>query len=408
MKKMPELLAPAGNMEKLKVALAYGADAVYMAGKRFGLRAFAGNFGDDEIYEAVQYAHAMDKKVYITMNIFARNEDFAGIKKYIGSLSDIGADAIILSDPGILYAVREVAPNMPIHLSTQANTTNWHSVNFWYNQGIKRIILARELSLKEIQGIRQNIPEGVELEAFVHGAMCISYSGRCLLSNVFAGRDANRGECAHTCRWKYALVEEKRPGEYYPIEEDVSGSYIMNSKDLCMLEYIPCLVNSGINGLKIEGRMKSSYYVATVVQAYRRELDMYSRNPEEYRWDPRALDEIGKASHREFTTGFYFERPTHKDIRYTDGGYINRYDFVGIVKEYDTKQSLIEVEQRNSFSVGDVLEIMIPGEGYSQYEVKSILDENKSPIQRAPHPQQKIYLPFEKEISPYSILRRAK
>lgn len=404
--KKPELLAPAGNLEKLKVAFAYGADAVYMSGKQFGLRAFAGNFENDEIRKAIQYAHSIGKKVYITMNIFAHNDDFKGIQEYMEFLSEIEVDAVIISDPGILSLARKIMPNIPIHMSTQANNTNWYSANFWHEQGVRRIILARELSLKEILEIRQNTPKTLELETFVHGAMCISYSGRCLLSNVFTGRDANRGECAHPCRWKYSIVEEKRPGEYYPVFEDERGTYIMNSKDLCMIEYIPELINAGINGFKIEGRMKSSYYVATVVQAYRKEIDSYFSDPKGYNMDPDSLEEIKKASHRPFTTGFYFRKPTAQDHQYLDSHYIRQYNFVGMVRGYDREQGLVEVEQRNYFEVGDQLEIMVPGEGYIEYKVNTLLDENRQPILKAPHPQQTVYLPLDREIKPYSIMRK--
>lgn len=406
MLKRPELLAPAGNLEKLKVAFAYGADAVYMGGKQFGLRAFAGNFDNDEMRTAVEYAHSIGKKIYITMNIFAHNDDFKGMQEYMEFLSEIEVDAVILSDPGVLFLARKIMPNIPIHLSTQANNTNWYSANFWHEQGVKRIILARELSLKEITEIRKNTPDTLELEAFVHGAMCISYSGRCLLSNVFTGRDANRGECAHPCRWKYHIVEDKRPGEYYPIFEDERGTYIMNSKDLCMIEHVPELVNAGIDGFKIEGRMKSSYYVATVVQAYRKEIDAYFANPDSYTVDHNSLNEIKKASHRPFTTGFYFRKPTAQDHQYSDSHYIREYDFVGMVRGYDKDNGLVEVEQRNPFGVGDCLEIIIPGEDYIKYKVNTLLDENKEPILRAPHPQQTIYLPMDREIKPFSMLRR--
>lgn len=402
----PELLAPAGNLEKLRVAFAYGADAVYMAGKRFGLRAFAGNFQRDEINEAVEYAHSINKKVYVTMNIFAHNEDFKDMDEYMKFLSKIGVDAAIISDPGILSLAREAMPNVPIHMSTQANNTNWRSAKFWHEQGVKRIILARELSLNEIGQIRENVPDTLEIETFVHGAMCISYSGRCLLSNVFTGRDANRGQCAHPCRWKYSIVEEKRPGEYYPVLEDDRGTYIMNSKDLCMLGHIPQLMGTGIDGFKIEGRMKSSYYVATVVQAYRREMDAYLEDQDGYRWDPKAIAEIQKASHRAYTTGFYFKKPAGEDHQYSDSSYIRNYDFVGMVLGYDKERGLMEVEQRNAFEVGDVLEIMMPGEDYMDYTVTTILDEEGRPINRAPHPQQRVYLPLDRGITGYSILRR--
>jgi putative protease len=408
MNKMPELLAPAGNLEKLKVAFAYGADAVYMGGKQFGLRAFADNFENDDIHEAVDYAHAIGKKVYITMNIFAHNQDFMDMKEYMKFLSKIEVDGVILSDPGILSLARDIMPNIPIHMSTQANNTNWYSANFWHEQGVKRIILARELSLKEIVEIRNNTPNTLELEVFVHGAMCISYSGRCLLSNVFTGRDANRGQCAHPCRWKYSIVEEKRPGEYFPVMEDERGTYIMNSNDLCMLGHIPELMNAGINSFKIEGRMKSSYYVATATQAYRKEMDAFYKDRENYRWDPKALKEIEKASHRPFTTGFYFRKPTSEDHQYNSSQYIRGYDFVGMVKGYDNERGFMEVEQRNPFKIGDSLEIMLPGEGYIEYDISFMLDENNEPIQRAPHPQQRVYLPLGREVKPYSILRKKK
>lgn len=406
MKRKPELLAPAGNLEKLKVAFAYGADAVYLGGEQFGLRAFAGNFNNNQILEGVNYAHSLGKKVYITMNIFAHNEDFVGMREYMEFLSQAQVDAVILSDPGILSLAKQAMPNVAIHMSTQANNTNWHSANFWHEMGVKRIILARELSLKEISEIRQNTPDSLELEAFVHGAMCISYSGRCLLSNVLTGRDANRGECTHTCRWKYHLVEEKRPGEYLPIFEDERGAYILNSNDLCMLDHIPELMDIGITGLKIEGRMKSSYYVATVIQAYRKEIDNYIKDKKNYSWDPQSLDEIKKASHRPYTTGFYFDKPSAKDHEYSDNHYIRAYDFVGIVDDYNKELGLMQVEQRNSFALGDRLEIMIPGEGYIHYKVESILDEDKNPISIAPHPQQRVYLPINREIKGFSILRR--
>ncbi|HZJ57992.1 MAG TPA: U32 family peptidase, partial [Clostridia bacterium] len=379
---------------------------VYMAGKRFGLRAFAGNFQRDEINEAVEYAHSINKKVYVTMNIFAHNEDFKDMDEYMKFLSKIGVDAAIISDPGILSLAREAMPNVPIHMSTQANNTNWRSAKFWHEQGVKRIILARELSLNEIGQIRENVPDTLEIETFVHGAMCISYSGRCLLSNVFTGRDANRGQCAHPCRWKYSIVEEKRPGEYYPVLEDDRGTYIMNSKDLCMLGHIPQLMGTGIDGFKIEGRMKSSYYVATVVQAYRREMDAYLEDQDGYRWDPKAIAEIQKASHRAYTTGFYFKKPAGEDHQYSDSSYIRNYDFVGMVLGYDKERGLMEVEQRNAFEVGDVLEIMMPGEDYMDYTVTTILDEEGRPINRAPHPQQRVYLPLDRGITGYSILRR--
>ena len=306
---IPELLAPAGNMEKLKVAFAYGADAVYIGGKRFGLRAFADNFTPEEIKEGIDFAHRIGKKVYVTMNIFARNEDFNGMEEYIRYLKRVGADAVILSDPGIIELVKKTEPDLEIHLSTQASTTNYHSALFWHKIGVKRIILARELSINEIRQIRDNTPESLELEAFVHGAMCMSYSGRCTISNYLTGRDANRGECTQPCRWRYYVVEEKSPGQFMPIEEDDRGTYLFNSRDLCMLEHIPELVKTGLSSLKIEGRMKSVYYIASVVSSYRKELDKYLNNPSEYRLDPKNMEELRKVSHRPYTTGFILINP---------------------------------------------------------------------------------------------------
>lgn len=406
--KIPELLAPAGNLEKLKIAIEYGADAVYIGGKQFGLRAFADNFGIDEIEEAVEYAHARNKKIYITMNIFAHNKDFKGMEEYIQAIDTAGVDAVILSDPGILDLVKKTAPNMEVHLSTQANTTNWKSVLFWHRQGIDRIILARELSLREIREIRDNTPEELELEAFVHGAMCMSYSGRCMLSNYFVGRDANRGACAQPCRWKYHLVEEQRPGEYLPIFEDDRGTYILNSNDLCMIEHMPDLINTGLNSLKIEGRMKSSYYVATVIQAYRNELDRYGKDPQGYKFHIDSIKELKKASHRPFSTGFYFNKPSAEDHRYDNSQYMRGYDFIGMVIDYIENKGLALVEQRNHFKVGDEIEIMRPGEPYVNYVVESILDEDRQEIDSAPHPQQLVYIPIDIPLSQYSLLRRAK
>ena len=304
--KKAELLAPAGDLEKLKIAIEYGADAVYCGGELFGLRAGAKNFSPDQLAEGVQYAHDRGKKLHLTLNIFAHNADIHLLKSYLKEIETIPIDAFIVSDPGIFSMIRKMRPETDLHLSTQANTTNFGSTGFWHEQGVKRIVLARELSLKEIAEIRLEAPDELELEAFVHGAMCISYSGRCLLSAFMAGRDANRGECAHPCRWKYHLVEEQRPGEYYPIIEDERGSYVFNSKDLCMLEYIPDLINSGIDSFKIEGRTKSIFYTATVVSAYRKAIDAYYKDPAGYIFQPEWLEEIKKASHGLFTTGFYF------------------------------------------------------------------------------------------------------
>ncbi|NLW01061.1 MAG: U32 family peptidase [Clostridiales bacterium] len=408
MQRIPELLAPAGDLEKLKIAVAYGADAVYIGGKRFGLRAFAGNFENNEIVEAVEYAHKHGRRVYVTLNIFAHNDDFDGMAEYIRFISKAGVDAVIVSDPGILLLVKDTDPEMEIHLSTQANTTNWKSALFWHEMGVKRIILARELSLDEIMEIRDRTPDTLELEVFVHGAMCISYSGRCMLSNYLAGRDPNRGACAHPCRWKYYLVEEKRPGEYLPVMEDDRGSYILNSKDLCMLGHIRDLAGIGLNGFKIEGRMKSGYYVAVTVKAYRQELDKYKRDPNGYIFDPAALEEIKKASHRPYTTGFYFGKPTQDDNQYSSSQYIRNYDFIALVLGYDYERNMAVVEQRNPFRVGDNIEIFSPAGQNMNYTITQMLDEDGQPIENAPHPKQKVCIPIKHPLEKYSIFRRKK
>ena len=336
----PELLAPAGDLEKLKFAINYGADAVYIGGANFGLRASAKNFTEEDMEIGVEYAHARGKKVFVALNIIPHNEDLIGIPDYVRDLQRVGIDAVIVADPGILEIVKEHAPKLEIHLSTQANATNYMAGNFWFKQGVKRIVVAREQSLDEIKEFIDKKEEGLEVEAFIHGAMCISYSGRCLLSNYMSHRDANRGECAQSCRWKYYLVEEKRPGEYYPITEDDRGTYIYNSKDLCMLEHIPALIESGIDSFKIEGRMKSPYYVATVIRAYRMAIDEYYENPTKAvstEW----MEEIKKASYRDFTTGFYFEKPDEEQQLYDTTSYIREYDFIGIVLDYD-KETMID------------------------------------------------------------------
>jgi len=405
MKKV-ELLAPAGNLEKLKMAVIYGADAVYLGGEEYGLRAYADNFTPDTLKEGIDFAHSKGKKVYLTMNVIPHNDDLNGMGDYVKFAEEAGVDSIILSDPGVFSIVREVAPNMEIHISTQANNTNWRSARFWYEQGAKRIILARELSLKEIKEIREKVPEDLQLEIFIHGAMCISYSGRCLLSNYMAGRDSNRGLCAHPCRWKYYLVEEKRPGEYMPVFENERGTFIYNSKDLCMIEYIPEILESGVESLKIEGRMKSSYYVATVVRSYRQALDSYYNNPESYRFNPEWLEEVSKASHREFTTGFYFNKPTGKDQIYHTSSYIREYDFVGLVTAYDRNTGIATVEQRNRMFVGDEIEVVRPKGGYFTQVIKEMKNIDGENIEVAPHPQMTVFMPMDQEVDEYTMLRR--
>lgn len=407
MKKI-ELLAPAGDLEKLKIAITYGASAVYFGGENFSLRAGAGNMTLDEIQEGVSYAHERGAKAYLALNIFPHNEDIESIRAYLLKIKNIPIDAYIISDPGVLEIVREVDPNKEIHLSTQANATNYMATNFWYNQGIKRIVLARELTFSEIREIKEKGPEDAELEAFIHGAMCISYSGRCLLSNFMVQRDANRGACAHPCRWNYSLVEEKRPGEYFPVEEDSRGTYILNSRDLCMIEYVPDLINSGVTSFKIEGRMKSVFYVATVVSAYKKAIDLYEANPSDYSYKEEWLEEVSKVSHREFTSGFYFDKPTHKDQNYQTSSYTRDYSFVGIVKEYDPKSKRATIEQRNKLIVGEEIEVMGPNRDFFKQTIKDMLDENGAPISEAPHPQQIFSLEMAFPVKAQDIIRKRK
>lgn len=403
-----ELLAPAGDLEKLKTAIIYGADAVYFGGELFSLRAGAGNLTIDEIREAMDFVHENNRKGYMTINIYPHNDDISLLKDYISKLVDIPIDAFIVSDPGVIQLIKEQMPNAEIHLSTQANTTNYITANFWVSQGVSRIVTAREMSLKEIKELRENLPSNIEIESFIHGAMCISYSGRCLLSNFMIGRDANRGACTHPCRWKYALVEEKRPGEYYPIEEDGRGSYIMNSRDLCMIDSIPDLIDAGITSFKIEGRMKSMYYVATVVSAYRAAIDEYLKDPAKYKFDEKHFNELSKASHREFTHGFYYHKPTDEDQNYLTSDYTRDYSFVGLVKGYDEESGLTIVEQRNKFSVGDIIEIFGPYTEYYEEEIKEMYNEEGEPIDEAPHPQQILKIKFDRAPKENFIMRKKK
>ncbi len=403
-----ELLAPAGDLEKLKIAVEYGADAVYFGGEMFSLRAGAGNLTIDEIREGVEYAHSRNVKCHMTLNIFAHNEDIAPLREYLTQIRDIPVDAFIVSDPGVISIIKEVIPDAELHLSTQANMTNYATANFWYAQGVKRLVLARELTFEEIREIRENIPEDMELEAFIHGAMCISYSGRCLLSNFMINRDANRGQCAHPCRWKYQLMEEKRPGEYYPMEEDSRGTYIMNSKDLCMLEHIPQIAQAGISSVKIEGRMKSVFYVATIVSAYRRAIDAYLADPQGYEYNPEWMSELKKASHREFTTGFYFNKPTDEDQNYQTSDYTRDYSFIGMVRSYDPQTQMAVVEQRNKMVLGDEIEVFGPGTPFFTQKLTVLLNEDDEPIESAPHPQQILHIKMDHPAAPNFILRKLK
>jgi putative protease len=407
MKKI-ELLAPAGDLEKLKIAIDYGADAVYFGGSMFGLRAGAGNLSVEDMREGIMYAHSHNAKAYMTVNIFAHNKDINMLPDYLKSLKDIPIDAFLVSDPGVFEVFREILPDAEIHLSTQANTTNYMTANFWYRQGVKRIVAAREMSFEELREFRTGIPEDMEIEAFVHGAMCISYSGRCLLSNFMTGRDSNRGACAHPCRWNYALMEEQRPGEYFPVEEDERGTYVFNSKDLCMIEHIPEIIESGISSAKIEGRMKTIFYAATVVRVYREAIDAYYADPENYRFKPEWLEELSKVSNRHFTTGFFLGRPDESSQNYESSAYIREYDFIGIVREYDEASGYAIVEQRNNFKKDQKIEIFGPGSaGFFTQEIKEMYDaKSGEPIDVAPHAQQLVRLKVDQPVAEKYMLRR--
>ena len=403
-----ELLAPAGDLEKLKIAVLYGADAVYIGGEAYGLRAKAKNFTKEKMAEGIAFAHERGKKVYVTANIYAHNQDFAGMADYFKEVEALGADGLLISDLGVFAVAREAVPNMEIHISTQANNTNFESAKMWYQLGARRVVVARELSLGEIKEIREKIPEDMDIEAFVHGAMCISYSGRCLLSNYMAGRDANKGACAHPCRWKYHLVEESRPGEYMPIEENERGTYIYNSKDLCMITHIPDLIAAGIQSFKIEGRMKTPFYVGTVVKAYREAIDDYLKDPALYEKKlPYYLEEISKASHRDYTTAFYYGKPDGNEQVYTNNSYIREYDFIGMVEsQWNEETGLAKVMQRNKFSVGEEIEVMpAVGESFSMV-VEEMYTEDGAPVDSAPHPQQMLWVKFPKPVKTYDMLRK--
>ena len=402
----PELLIPASSLEVLKIAVIYGADAVYIGGEAFGLRAKAKNFSMEEIREGIAFAHAHDVKVYITANILAHNGDLDGVREYFAELREIKPDALIISDPGVYMIAKEVCPKIERHISTQANNTNYGTYRFWYEQGAKRVVSARELSLAEIKEIRANIPDDLEIETFIHGAMCISYSGRCLLSNYFTGRDANQGACTHPCRWKYAVVEEKRPGEYLPVYENERGTYIFNSKDLCMIEHIPELMESGIDSFKIEGRMKTALYVATVARTYRRAIDDYKQSPELYRehmaW---YQEQISNCTYRQFTTGFFFGKPSDEAQIYDNNTYVKEYTYLGIVGEQN-EEGLYRIEQRNKFSVGEGIEVMRPDGVNITVTVQRIVDEEGNDMESAPHPKQVLYIDLGQPLAMYDILRR--
>ena len=402
--KKPELLAPAGNLEKLKMSVLYGADAVYLGGKSFGLRAFGGNFSREDLREAMEFAHARGKKVYVTVNIFPHNGDLEGLPDYLEYLQEIQADALLVADLGVFMMCRKLIPDMELHVSTQANNTNWATVNVWKDLGASRVVLAREMSLAEIREIRTKCD--VDLEMFMHGAMCISYSGRCLLSNYFTGRDANRGSCAQSCRWKYALVEETRPGKYFPIEEDERGTYIMNSKDMCLMPNIRDVIESGVDSLKIEGRMKSVHYAASVTKAYRLAIDSYFEDPDHFEVRREWMDELEKVSHRAYTTGFYYHQPTAEDQIYGKTSYDQTSDFVGLVREYDPVTGYAIVEQRNNMKLGQEIEVFQPTGPLYRQLITDMIDDSGEHVDVAPHPQQIVQMKMTQPVEPYTILRR--
>ena len=386
--KKPELLIPASSLEVLKVAVIFGADAVYIGGEAFGLRAKAKNFSLDDMREGIQFAHQHQVRVYVTANILAHNQDLAGVREYFTELNEIKPDALIISDPGIFTLAKEVCPEVEVHISTQANNTNYETYRFWHRLGAKRVVSARELSLTELSELRSHIPDELEIETFIHGAMCISYSGRCLLSNYFTGRDANQGACTHPCRWKYAVVEETRPGEYLPVYENERGTYIFNSRDLCMIEHIPELVHAGIDSFKIEGRMKTALYVATVARTYRRAIDDYFVSEETYRANmPWYLDQIVNCTYRQFTTGFFFGKPDESSQIYDNNTYVKEYTYLGIVGGIN-EEGFCRIEQRNKFSVGETIEVMKPDGTDIPVIVKRIQDQDGNEMESAPHPKQ--------------------
>ncbi len=406
--KKPELLIPAGNLETLRTAVIYGADAIYIGGDMYGLRAKAKNFSMDEMKEGIAFAHQYGKKVYVTANITAHNQDINGIRAYFKELRAFGEDrpdALIVSDPGVFSIAQEEIPEVELHISTQANNTNYEAYNFWYKLGATRVVSARELSLAELVELRAKIPAQMEIETFVHGAMCIAYSGRCLLSNYFTGRDANMGACTHSCRWKYRIVEETRPGEFLPIEENERGTYIFNSKDLCMIEYIPELVKAGINSFKIEGRMKTALYVATVARTYRRAIDDFFTDPALYEANKSwYMEEIRKGVNRQFTTGFFFGKPTHEDQIYDHNTYEKAYTYLGTI--LGERDGFYELEQKNKFSVGEKVEIMKPNGDTLDVTVIEMKDAEGNAMESCPHPQQMIYVDFGVKLDAYDILRR--
>ena len=403
----PELLVPASSLEVLKIAVIFGADAVYIGGEAFGLRAKAKNFSKEDMREGIAFAHEHGVKVYVTVNILAHNEDLEGVREYLYELKELKPDGLIIADPGIFTYAKEICPEIERHISTQANNTNYETYRFWYELGAKRVVTARELSLEEIRGIRAHIPEDMEIETFVHGAMCISYSGRCLLSNYLVGRDANRGACTHPCRWKYSIVEEKRPGEYMPVFENERGTYIFNSKDLCMIEHMDDVLTSGIDSLKIEGRMKTALYVATVARTYRKAIDDYMESPEKYKanmdW---YKEQISNCTYRQFTTGFFYGKPDENTQIYDNNTYVKEYTYLGFAEDID-EHGFVQITQRNKFVTGETIEVMKSNGENIPVTVKAIYDEDGNQVESAPHPQQKLFVDLGIKMEVYDLLRRA-
>ena len=403
--KKPEILAPAGSLEVLKTAVIYGADAVYIGGEAYGLRAAAHNFDKDEMAEGISFAHEHGAKVFVTANIYAHNSDLEGVREYFGELKELRPDAVLIADPGVFTIAKEIIPDIPIHISTQSNNVNYETFKFWHSLGAERVVTGRELSLDEIRGIRANVPETLEIETFAHGAMCMSYSGRCLMSNYMTGRDANKGACTHPCRWTYSLVEEQRPGEYMPVFENERGTFIFNSKDLCMIEHIPELVGAGVDSLKIEGRMKTALYVATVVRAYRKAVDMFFESEEDYKahmsW---FMREVESSSRRKYCTGFFFEKAGEESMYY-EAERVAPMTYMGTVEE--VVDGCAVITQKNKFSTGDTMELMKPSGENIIVTVAEILDEHRSPMSSCPHPKQKLFVKFKEnmKIEEYDILR---
>lgn len=404
--KKPELLIPASSLEVLKTAVTFGADAVYIGGEVFSLRAKSKNFSMEDMREGIDFAHVHGAKVYVTANILAHNGDLAGVEEYFHELKKIGPDALIISDPGVFQIAKEICPEIEVHISTQANNTNYRTYRFWHSLGAKRVVSARELSMEELKELRANIPEDLEIETFIHGAMCISYSGRCLLSSYFTGRDANQGACTHPCRWKYAIMEETRPGEYLPVYENERGTYIFNSKDLCMIEHIPELIEAGIDSFKIEGRMKTALYVAVVTRTYRQAIDDYMTDEALYRSRMNYYkEEIAKCTYRQFTTGFFFGKPDHDTQIYDSNTYVKAYTYLGLIGE-SRNDGFYSLEQRNKFSVGEKIEVMKPDGQDVEVTVRAMTDVEGQSMESCPHPKQKLYVDLGIELSTFDLLRR--